>query len=115
MEIKVSKEISAGDSIVLGLTPRQLIFALLAVTGSAAAYMAFAGPLGSEAAGWISILLAAPPAAFGFLKIQDMPLWEAFFYALFTFFCRALPDRPRSLYEECVREGKEGEVFKLEP
>lgn len=73
IEIKIPKEISEyQESVFFGLSLRQFVCSLLAVTAAVGLYFLLDRAVGSEIAGWASILGAAPFAACGFVKYHGM-------------------------------------------
>lgn len=81
MEIRIPKEVHQHkETIFFGLSVRQFLCAVLAVAVAASLYLTLSPILGKEAASWICILAAAPPAAAGFFHYNGMTL-EQFLWA----------------------------------
>ncbi len=73
MEIKVNREIrDHSESLLLGLSLRQLIFSALAILVAIFLYFLLRGTLSLETLSWLCILCAAPFAAMGFVKFNGM-------------------------------------------
>ena len=73
MEVKINKEIrDYAESVLLGLSLRQLAFAVLALGASVACYFGLKPLMGFETVSWVCILCAAPFAAMGFIKYNGM-------------------------------------------
>lgn len=73
IEIKIPKEISEyQESVFFGLSLRQFICSLLAVGTAVVLYFVFYRTAGTEAAGWASVLGAAPFAVCGFVRYHGM-------------------------------------------
>ena len=81
MEIKVNKEIRKyQESLFFGLSIRQFICSLLAVSVAVGIYFLLRLPLGEETVSWVCILAAAPIAAAGFFNYNGLNL-ERFLWA----------------------------------
>lgn len=75
MEIKVHKEVrNYHESIVLGLSMRQLLCAIGAVVVAVAVYFLLREPLGKETVSWLCIVAAAPLAVAGFFTYHGLTL-----------------------------------------
>ena len=75
LEIKVNKEIlDYNESIILGLSFRQLLCSLAAVSIAVAVYMLLHETLGRELVSWVCLIAAAPFAVAGFYKYQGMTI-----------------------------------------
>ena len=73
MEVKINKEIrNYTESIVLGLSLRQCFFSILACSIAVLLYFVFIDKLGLEITSWLCIVGAAPFAALGFIRYQEM-------------------------------------------
>lgn len=73
IEIKIPKEISEyQETVFFGLSLRQFVCSLLAVAAAVGLYFLLDHAVGSEIAGWASILGAAPFAACGFVHYHGM-------------------------------------------
>ena len=62
------------ESLFFGLSPRQLIFALLAVAVAVGAYFGLRPVLGTGEVGWVCVLCAFPFALGGFFQYNGMTL-----------------------------------------
>ena len=75
LEIKVNKEIlDYNESIILGLSFRQLLCSLAAIAVAVAVYMLLIEILGRELVSWVCLIAAAPFAVAGFYKYQGMTI-----------------------------------------
>ena len=73
MEIKVNREIrDHSESLILGLSLRQLIFSALAILVAIGVYFLLREPFPLETLSWLCILCAAPFAALGFVKFNGL-------------------------------------------
>lgn len=73
MEIKVNREIrDHSESLLLGLSLRQLVFSALAILVAVFVYFLLRGTLSLETLSWLCILCAAPFAALGFVRFNGM-------------------------------------------
>lgn len=73
MEVKINREIrNYTESMFLGLSLRQFIFAILACGVAVLMYFSLHSYLGIEMLSWMCILGAAPFAALGFIKYNGM-------------------------------------------
>ena len=78
MEVKIPKEIrDYQESIFFGLSIRQFICSLLAVSVTIGLYFGLHPLISSEEVGWMCILGAAPFAACGFFKYHGMTAEKA--------------------------------------
>ena len=81
MEIKIPKEVRLHkETVLFGLTLRQLLCSVLAVGAAVAVYLALGPVLGKETASWVCILSAAPFAVAGFFHYNGLTL-EQFLWA----------------------------------
>lgn len=81
IEVKIPKEIrSHKESIFSGLSMRQFLCAVLAVSLAAGTYLGLGGIVGKETASWLCLLIAAPVAVAGFFHYNGMIL-EQFLWA----------------------------------
>ena len=72
-EIKINKEIrDYTESIFFGLSLRQSIFSIIACAIACGLYFLCKDRLGTEMTSWLCMLVAAPFAAFGFIRFQGM-------------------------------------------
>ena len=82
MEIKIPKEVRLHkETVLFGLTLRQLLCSALAVGAAVAVYLALGPVLGKETASWVCILSAAPFAVAGFFQYNGLTLGR-FLWAL---------------------------------
>ena len=73
MEIKINNEIRAyQESIFMGLSLRQFIFAVLAVGVAIGVYFGLRNVLGTETVSWLCVVAAFPFAILGFVKYHGM-------------------------------------------
>ena len=73
MEIKVNREIrDHSESLLLGLSLRQLVFSALAILVAVCVYFLLRGSFSLETLSWLCILCAAPFAALGFVRFNGM-------------------------------------------
>ena len=89
-----------SETIVLGLTVRQLFCSALAVGAAAGVYLGLNKSLGKETASWLCLLAAAPFAAAGFFRYNGMH-FEQFLSAWFklSFLCgRNRPNHVENVY-----------------
>ena len=85
MEIKINKEImDYHEGILLSLNFREILFSVLAIGVSAACYFGLGSILGQDLAGWVALISAALPAAFGFWTPTGLPL-EKFVWAVIQY------------------------------
>lgn len=73
MEIKIPKEVRLHkETVLFGLTLRQLLCSSLAVGTAVVVYLALGPVLGKETASWVCILAAAPFAVAGFFQYNGL-------------------------------------------
>ena len=73
MEIKIPKEVRLHkETVLFGLTLRQLLCSGLAVGTAVVVYLALGPILGKETASWVCILAAAPFAVAGFFQYNGL-------------------------------------------
>lgn len=73
MEIKINQEIKEyNETMFFGLSVRQFIFALIACGAAVGIYFGCRSFMGTETLSWLCMLGAAPFAALGFIKYNDM-------------------------------------------
>ena len=81
MEIKIPKEVRQhSETIFFGLSTRQFICAVLAVSVAIGTYFLTKGAIGKETASWACILSTAPVAVAGFFNYNGLTL-EQFAWA----------------------------------
>lgn len=105
-EIKINKEIrNFTESIFFGLSLRQTIFSILACAAACLIYFLFNPKLGTEITSWLCILVAAPFAAFGFVRFQGMYLEDVIKVAICSLRLSAtsLISKPFNLYEDMFK------------
>ena len=119
MEVKINREIrNYSESVFFGLSLRQCIFSVLAISVAVALYFALKPYVGLETVSWMCILGAAPFAALGFITYHGMTA-ERFLWA----WLRSELIEPRFLRSEPVHniyydalssvvEAHETEVYK---
>ena len=73
IEVRINKEVrDYNESLFFGLTLRQCLFALLAITVAVAAYFLLRGVVGEGQIGVVCILAAFPFALGGFFRYNGM-------------------------------------------
>ena len=73
MEIKINKEIrNYTESMFLGLSMRQFIFAIVGVGAAVLMYFLLRPYLGTETLSWVCMLGAAPFIAIGFVTYNGL-------------------------------------------
>ena len=88
MEVKINQEIrGVTEHLFFGLTMGQMISSALALAAGAAVFLLLHGRIGTEWASWCSVLSAAVPASFGFVKAGGMRL-DRYLKALVRFHVR---------------------------
>ena len=74
IEVKINKEIQRyQESILFGLSLRQMVFALLAIGVAVGAYFSLKPLIGAAEVGWVCMLAAFPFAMCGFFTYNGMP------------------------------------------
>ena len=74
IEVKINKEIQRyQESILFGLSLRQMVFALLAISVAVGAYFGLKPLIGAAEVGWVCMLAAFPFAMCGFFTYNGMP------------------------------------------
>ena len=105
IEVKINKEIQRyQESILFGLSLRQLVFALLAIGVAVGAYFGLKPLIGAAEVGWVCMLAAFPFAMCGFFTYNGMPA-ERFLLAVIRseLLCpRTLSYHPQNLYAELL-------------
>ena len=72
--MKINKEIQRyQESILFGLSLRQMVFALLAIGVAVGAYFGLKPLIGAAEVGWVCMLAAFPFAMCGFFTYNGMP------------------------------------------
>ena len=105
IEVKINKEIQRyQESILFGLSLRQMVFALLAIGVAVGAYFGLKPLIGAAEVGWVCMLAAFPFAMCGFFTYNGMPA-ERFLLAVIRseILCpRTLSYHPQNLYAELL-------------
>lgn len=103
--MKINKEIQRyQESILFGLSLRQMVFALLAIGVAVGAYFGLKPLIGAAEVGWVCMLAAFPFAMCGFFTYNGMPA-ERFLLAVIRseILCpRMLAYHPQNLYAELL-------------
>ena len=103
--MKINKEIQRyQESILFGLSLRQMVFALLAIGVAVGAYFGLKPLIGAAEVGWVCMLAAFPFAMCGFFTYNGMPA-ERFLLAVIRseILCpRTLSYHPQNLYAELL-------------
>ena len=109
MEVRLLKDIRKySESIFMGLSMRQFVFAALAIAGSGAVYFIFKNILSTELISWLCILAALPFAFFGFFRYQGLSAEQFLAAAIrFLFAPAKLPRVNRNLYYDIITKGRE--------
>ena len=107
MEVKINREIRQyTESVFFGLSPRQFVFAALALGVAVLLYFLLRPAFGTGTVSWICILGAAPFAAMGFVTYHGMTA-EKFLWAWLrseVLEPKRLRFRARNYYYEAMRE-----------
>lgn len=106
MEVKINKEIrNYTESIFFGLSLRQCIFSALACIVAVIIYFSCINKVGTEVTSWLCMIGAAPFAALGFIKYQEMSAEQIFMTSLRSFLLskRKLIFQPINLYYEILK------------
>ena len=117
MEIKINKEIrDYQESIFMGLSMRQFIFAALAVGVAVGVYFGLRNVLGTETVSWLCVVAAFPFAILGFVKYHGMTA-EQFIKAYIQsefLMPKQLISRPVNLHAQILANGKMKEVLRVD-
>jgi len=109
MEVKINREIrDYTESMFFGLSLRQFVFSLLAVSVAVGVYFILKPHLGTETVSWVCVLCAAPFAAIGFIRYNGMTA-ERFLIAWFRsefVIPKKLTFRATNIYYEAIKGGK---------
>ncbi|MGN0245314.1 MAG: PrgI family protein [Lachnospiraceae bacterium] len=77
MEVKINREIrNYKEAVFWGMTLYQFIFAVLACAVAVTVYFLFRSHMGMEILSWLCMAAAAPFVVFGFVRVNDMSLWD---------------------------------------
>ena len=117
LEIKINKEIrDYQESIFMGLSMRQFIFAVLAVGVAIGVYFGLRNVLGTETVSWLCVVAAFPFAILGFVKYHGMTA-EQFIRAYIQsefLMPKQLTSKPTNLYASILSSGKLKEVLRVD-
>ena len=117
IEININKEVrDYQESILFGLSFRQLVFSALAVGVALLLYFGLRNFVGSGEIGWICIVAAFPFALGGFFRYNGMT-FEQFIVAFITselLWPRALQNKPENLYAKILADSSLKEVLRLD-
>ena len=117
LEIKINKEIrDYQESIFMGLSLRQFIFAVLAVGVAIGVYFGLRNVLGTETVSWLCVVAAFPFAILGFVKYHGMTA-EQFIRAYIQsefLMPKHLTSKPTNLYASILSSGKLKEVLRVD-
>jgi hypothetical protein len=117
LEIKINKEIrDYQESIFMGLSLRQFIFAVLAVGVAIGVYFGLRNVLGTETVSWLCVVAAFPFAILGFVKYHSMTA-EQFIRAYIQsefLMPKQLTSKPTNLYASILSNGKLKEVLRVD-
>jgi hypothetical protein len=117
LEIKINKEIrDYQESIFMGLSLRQFIFAVLAVGVAIGVYFGLRNVLGTETVSWLCVVAAFPFAILGFVKYHGMTA-EQFIRAYIQsefLMPKQLTSKPTNLYASILSSGKMKEVLRVD-
>lgn len=117
LEIKINKEIrDYQESIFMGLSLRQFIFAVLAVGVAIGVYFGLRNVLGTETVSWLCVVAAFPFAILGFVKYHGMTA-EQFIRAYIQsefLMPKPLTSKPTNLYASILSSGKLKEVLRVD-
>ena len=117
LEIKINKEIrDYQESIFMGLSLRQFIFAVLAVGVAIGVYFGLRNVLGTETVSWLCVVAAFPFAILGFVKYHGMTA-EQFIKAYIRsefLMPKQLTSKPTNLYASILSSGKLKEVLRVD-
>ena len=115
--MKINKEIQRyQESILFGLSLRQMVFALLAIGVAVGAYFGLKPLIGAAEVGWVCILAAFPFAMGGFFQYNGMTL-ESFLLAVLrteVLTPKHLAFRSENLYAKLMEHTSIKEALKLD-
>ena len=118
MQIQINKDIRKySESVYFGLTMRQFVFSLLAVTVAVLLFFLLRNHFGTETVSWMCILGAAPFAALGFVNYHGMPAEKLLVVLLKSLVLepKRLLFKPSSHYYELIKliiKEKEKEAYR---
>lgn len=108
MEIKIPKEVRLHkETVLFGLTLRQLLCSVLAVGAAVAVYLV----LGKETASWVCILSAAPFAVAGFFQYNGLTFGQFLWAVLKSQVLYAAPRVFRAENIYCAALSKKGAPY----
>ena len=117
MEVRINKEVrNYQESVLFGLSLRQLVFALLAVLVAVGVYFELRRVAGTGEIGWVCILAAFPFALGGFFTYNGMTL-EQFLVAVIRtelLYPRRLVFRSDNLYARLLENSSIKEALQLD-
>ena len=117
MEVRINKEVRNNqESLFVGLSLRQLLFALLAVAVAVGVYFGLRPVLGNGEIGWVCVLAAFPFALGGFFQYNGMTL-ERFLLAYIRsefLFPRRLVFKSDNIYAKALENSTIKEALKLD-
>ena len=115
MEIKIPKEVRLHkETVLFGLTLRQLLCSSLAVGTAVVVYLALGPVLGKETASWVCILAAVPFAVAGFFQYNGLTFGQFLWVVLKSQVLCAGPRvfRAENLY--CAALSRKGKPYDTE-
>ena len=117
MEVRINKEVrNYQENLFIGLSLRQLLFALLAVAVAVGVYFGLRPVLGNGEIGWVCVLAAFPFALGGFFQYNGMTL-ERFLLAYIRsefLFPRRLVFKSDNIYAKALENSTIKEALKLD-
>lgn len=112
MEIKIPKEVRLHkETVLFGLTLRQLLCSVLAVGAAVAVYLTLGPVLGKETASWVCILSAAPFAVAGFFQYNGLTFGQFLWAVLKSQVLYAAPRVFRAENIYCAALSKKGAPY----
>ncbi len=112
MEIKIPKEVRLHkETVLFGLTLRQLLCSVLAVGAAVAVYLVLGPVLGKETASWVCILSAAPFAVAGFFQYNGLTFGQFLWAVLKSQVLYAAPRVFRAENIYCAALSKKGAPY----
>jgi len=117
MEVRINKEVrNYQESVLFGLSLRQLVFALLAVLVAVGVYFGLRNIIGTGEIGWVCILAAFPFALGGFFTYNGMTL-EHFLVAVIRtelLYPRRLVFKADNLYAKLLENSSIKEALQID-
>jgi hypothetical protein len=115
LEVKINKEIrNYTEAMFFGLSLRQFIFSILALSVAVGIFFGLRNHLGTETVSWVCILGAAPFAAMGFITYHGMTA-EQFVWAWIKselLMPKHLTFKPANIYYEAIFQNQKKEAKK---